>query len=512
MTDGGRGEPPTTSSGGGAPPCILLTTGCGKYGNGCVGAPCVAPPPPGTVITTTTTSTSTQTSRKKSCGGITGWLECHWESIVTVVTVVVVVTIAVVAVAGCIAGSGVTLGVAALVCAPVIGAAAAATCGLVMGDCGGGGDDSSDASGDGTTDGTGDGTSTTNTTAPTTADPQAAAGSTSDGQTGSSGPSTGTEGTTGKGSNPVANSDTKDSGTGSGSGGGSGTSGTCSFAPSTLVLMAGGKTEPISKIKTGDKVESADPSTGKEQGTRPVTATWINHDTDLVDLTIDTGHGTTAVLHTTAEHPFWDPKSHTWVPAGQLKPGEALTTADGHQVHVKTVKKTPGAANRYNLTVQQLHTYYVLAGTTPILVHNTCGPDIDYGKIDSTGRRSGIVAIVTPSMLGTGGKAVQRMSKNLPGFISGDNGDTRGHLLPKDLGGSGTTPENFVRTTSAIDNGPMNTFEQEIAAYVRGDGSGGNTIMYAATPHYRPGENVAFAVSIEAFDDTGWFVGKTFFQ
>jgi hypothetical protein len=33
----------------------------------------------------------------------------------------------------------------------------------------------------------------------------------------------------------------------------------------------------------------------------------------------------------------------------------------------------------YNLTVQQLHTYYVLAGGTPVLVHNTgpgCGPII----------------------------------------------------------------------------------------------------------------------------------------
>jgi hypothetical protein len=27
----------------------------------------------------------------------------------------------------------------------------------------------------------------------------------------------------------------------------------------------------------------------------------------------------------------------------------------------------------YNLTVEQLHTYYVLAGTTPVLVHNACG-------------------------------------------------------------------------------------------------------------------------------------------
>ncbi|MFJ8685660.1 hypothetical protein [Micromonospora wenchangensis] len=30
----------------------------------------------------------------------------------------------------------------------------------------------------------------------------------------------------------------------------------------------------------------------------------------------------------------------------------------------------------HNLTVDTLHTYYVLAGTTPVLVHN-CGPSLD---------------------------------------------------------------------------------------------------------------------------------------
>nr|BFD93715.1 hypothetical protein KitaXyl93_50750 [Kitasatospora sp. Xyl93] len=109
-------------------------------------------------------------------------------------------------------------------------------------------------------------------------------------------------------------------------------------------------------------------------------------------------------------------------------------------------------------------------------------------------------------MVGTGDKASTRMRP--PGFVSGANGDARGHLLPKALGGSGNTPENFVRTTAAIDNGPMNEFEKEVAEYV----SKGNTIMYSATPHYRPGSNIPFAVSIEAFDDTGWFMGRTFMQ
>ncbi|MEU1274984.1 ricin-type beta-trefoil lectin domain protein [Streptomyces sp. NPDC005799] len=147
----------------------------------------------------------------------------------------------------------------------------------------------------------------------------------------------------------------------------------CSFSSDTPVLMDKGKTKPIGKIKTGDKVEAANPKTGHHQGVRTVQHVWINHDHDLLDLTIRTKGGHTATLHTTANHPFWNDNTHAWVAAGKLHHGDALNTAaDGH-AYVVTTQPTPGAANRWNLTVQQLHTYYVVAGGTPILVHNTCG-------------------------------------------------------------------------------------------------------------------------------------------
>ncbi|MFD3582870.1 polymorphic toxin-type HINT domain-containing protein [Streptomyces sp. NPDC058683] len=147
----------------------------------------------------------------------------------------------------------------------------------------------------------------------------------------------------------------------------------CSFSPETPVLMDKGKTKPIGKIKAGDKVEAADPKTGKHQGSRTVQHVWINHDHDLLDLTVRTKDGHTSTLHTTANHPFWDDSTHTWFPAGQLRYGDALNTDSNGHVYVVATKATPGTANRWNLTVQQLHTYYVLAGGVPILVHNTDG-------------------------------------------------------------------------------------------------------------------------------------------
>ena len=149
-----------------------------------------------------------------------------------------------------------------------------------------------------------------------------------------------------------------------------------SFAPGTEVLMAGGKTKAISKIKTGDHVETADPTTGKPDGTHTVTATLVHHDNNLLNVKIHEKLGQTATLNTTTEHPFWDATLHIWVPASQLTPGHTLATPTAAHAYVASVQPVTGSADRYNLTVDQAHTYYVLAGTTPILVHNTaadCG-------------------------------------------------------------------------------------------------------------------------------------------
>ncbi|MFE1311376.1 polymorphic toxin-type HINT domain-containing protein [Streptomyces sp. NPDC058755] len=148
-----------------------------------------------------------------------------------------------------------------------------------------------------------------------------------------------------------------------------------SFDPQTPVLMADRKTKPIGKIKPGDRVESGDPETGKHRGPRKVTARLVHHDKDLVDITIRGTDGHDVTLHTTSRHPFWDDTVHAWMPAGKLKSGHVLNTVTNHHVRIDMVIARPGTADMYNLTVDQLHTYYVLASATPVLVHNTCGGD-----------------------------------------------------------------------------------------------------------------------------------------
>jgi hypothetical protein len=63
-----------------------------------------------------------------------------------------------------------------------------------------------------------------------------------------------------------------------------------SFTPDTKVFLASGKTIPIDQMKVGEKVRAVDTTTGKTV-TRAVTAVWINHDTDLMDVTVTNSAG-----------------------------------------------------------------------------------------------------------------------------------------------------------------------------------------------------------------------------
>ncbi|OKJ02807.1 hypothetical protein AMK18_11460 [Streptomyces sp. CB01249] len=146
-----------------------------------------------------------------------------------------------------------------------------------------------------------------------------------------------------------------------------------SFVPGTEVLMADGTTKTIEKVKIGDKVLATDPESGETKA-REVTAEikgqGLKH---LVKVTIDTdgdkGDDAASVTATDG-HPFWVPELHAWIAATDLKVGEQLSTSTGGLVQIDGLDRWTRAATVHNLTVSDLHTYYVLAGETPVLVHN----------------------------------------------------------------------------------------------------------------------------------------------
>lgn len=140
--------------------------------------------------------------------------------------------------------------------------------------------------------------------------------------------------------------------------------------------MADGSRKRIADVQVGDRVRTTDPATGKAV-VRAVTALHRNHDTDLADLVVRDGNGHESILRTTQHHRFWDDTSHGWVEATALATGDRLHTPEGGLATVESVKAVGGQRWMYDLTVDDVHTYYVVAGADSVLVHNCggLGPD-----------------------------------------------------------------------------------------------------------------------------------------
>lgn len=142
----------------------------------------------------------------------------------------------------------------------------------------------------------------------------------------------------------------------------------CSFSADTPVLRADGVAVSISTLAPGDQVIATDPQTGQTTA-ETVTATHIHQDDNLLNVEIVQPDGTLARLETTDNHPFWDVATGSWTEAGQLAVGDRLRTPTATAT-IGGLDTPMGDAPMYNLTVADIHTFYVVAGSTPVLVHN----------------------------------------------------------------------------------------------------------------------------------------------
>ncbi|MBD0739401.1 RHS repeat-associated core domain-containing protein [Streptomyces sp. CBMA29] len=156
-----------------------------------------------------------------------------------------------------------------------------------------------------------------------------------------------------------------------------------SFTGNTPVLEAGGATVSIAKVRVGDVVMSTDPQTGETSAhvVQRVIRTTTDHDFTALTITPSTSASTgkaprktaaapAAVLTTTWHHPFWNVSTSQWTDASHLTPGTHLRQSDGTTAVVTAVRNYHTTAVTYDLTVANLHSYYVLAGGTAVLVHN----------------------------------------------------------------------------------------------------------------------------------------------
>jgi RHS repeat-associated protein len=195
-----------------------------------------------------------------------------------------------------------------------------------------------------------------------------------------------------------------------------------SFTGSTRVVMADGTTKAIDQVKVGDRIEDSVPGAkGVEVHTvQRVIVTKTDH--DFVDVTVrptapsapaavskaptkrapvkksakksakavvaavaagallwsgaaanaGTASAVGGTLTTTYHHPFYDETRSAFVEAVDLQVGDVLQTPTG-AAEVTWLHRYTATQVTYDLTIDGLHTYYVVAGDTPVLVHNDDG-------------------------------------------------------------------------------------------------------------------------------------------
>lgn len=147
-----------------------------------------------------------------------------------------------------------------------------------------------------------------------------------------------------------------------------------SFLSGTQVLLADGSTKAIEAVQVGDLVLATNPETGESAAEEVIDLIPGSGLKDLVRVGTDPdADGATNWLMATEAHPFWV-SARGWVDAGDLMLGDLLVSDDGRLVEVTSLSETVRVAVVHNLTIDRIHTYYVLAGEQPVLVHNASCP------------------------------------------------------------------------------------------------------------------------------------------
>ncbi|GAA0723047.1 RHS repeat-associated core domain-containing protein [Dactylosporangium roseum] len=217
-----------------------------------------------------------------------------------------------------------------------------------------------------------------------------------------------------------------------------------SFTPDTKLLMADGGQKPIKDVQVGDTVLATDPISG-ETAPQKVLAVHINRDTAFTDLVVKSSSGVPAAVKTSQNHPFWDEEREIWVNAGDLQPGIDLYSEGAGGPEVVEVRNYLGAGFMYDLTVAEFHTFYVIAGQSPVLVHNsnrTCGVNfpesVKQEAVDLNLIRNDLVLRCEYC-----NQPIQFANKSARGVTPPGNDLAYDHFNPVKLGGKGT-PDNIV--------------------------------------------------------------------
>ncbi|WP_428986358.1 RICIN domain-containing protein [Streptomyces camelliae] len=141
-----------------------------------------------------------------------------------------------------------------------------------------------------------------------------------------------------------------------------------SFPAATPVLLADGSVKRIDAVKVGDRLLATDPDAGTT-GPEPVTSTFSHSADQLLQISFADG----GRILTTPGHRMYVP-GRGWVHASSLHRADSLRTPSGALHRVVGIRPVAAPQQVWDLSIADLHTFYVLAGRTPVLVHNVDCP------------------------------------------------------------------------------------------------------------------------------------------
>ncbi|MFK8907391.1 LamG-like jellyroll fold domain-containing protein [Streptomyces sp. YS-3] len=160
-----------------------------------------------------------------------------------------------------------------------------------------------------------------------------------------------------------------------------------SFVGSTPVLVGPNASKMISEIKVGDYVLTAEPGKKGTEKHRVKEVIVTKTDRDYVDVTVATKSGA-KTIQTTQHHQFYEATRNSWTQAGDLKAGQRLQLDTGETTRIVGVKPYKATRITYDLSIEGLHTYHVMAGGEGFLVHNQDGPasipQVDNARLQKT--------------------------------------------------------------------------------------------------------------------------------
>jgi hypothetical protein len=213
----------------------------------------------------------------------------------------------------------------------------------------------------------------------------------------------------------------------------------CSFTEDTPVLMCDGTLKSIQDVEAGDWVMARDKETG-EVACREVANPYSNPNRSIILVTLESVDGTTEVIETTDNHPFFV-EGRGWTRVDELVPGDLVPSASNGLLVVTALEWTDRIEVVYNFGVDEFNTYFV--GEIGAWVHNCAFAEAfeDMSKsarkslqhaYDRHGKELGL-----PNWQGKKGEELRKQFNIVTGYIKDNAQKTVRELRPYGEKGSG---------------------------------------------------------------------------